>query len=97
MTDDQPTEGLHRFQIPKQVLFREVQGEGVVLHLETNAYFRLDSVGTRVWLAMQEVDTLDEVVDRLLEEFDAPEGIVRQDIQQLLRDLSAHGLVEPAT
>lgn len=96
MTADRPTEDFHRFQIPKQVLFREVQGEGVVLHLETNAYFRLDSVGTRVWLAMQEVDTLDEVVARLLEEFAAPEEAVRQDIQQLLRDLAAHGLVEPA-
>jgi hypothetical protein len=96
MTDDHPAVDLQSFRIPNQVLFREVQGEGVVLHLETNAYFRLDSVGTRVWLAMQEVRTLDAVVLRLLAEFDAPEKTVREDVRQLLRDLASHGLVEPA-
>ena len=95
MTNDQPTEESQRFQIPEQVLFREVQGEGVLLHLETNAYFRLDAVGTRVWLAMQGVDSLEKVVTRLLDEFDAPQETLRQDVEELLQDLASHGLIEP--
>lgn len=94
MTNDQTADESPRFQIPKQVLFREIQGEGVLLHLETNAYFRLDAVGTRVWLAMQGVDSLGKVVARLLDEFDAPQETVRQDVEQLLQDLAGHGLVE---
>jgi hypothetical protein len=96
MSEVQPSGIPQSFHIPEKVLFREVQGEAVLLHLETNAYFRLDAVGTQVWLVMQEVGSFEELVVRLLEDFDATETTVRKDVGELLRNLVSHGLVEPA-
>ncbi|PYO19380.1 MAG: hypothetical protein DMD85_18645 [Candidatus Rokuibacteriota bacterium] len=36
-------------RIRKDVVFRELEGEMVLLNLATGVYFGLDPVGTRIW------------------------------------------------
>lgn len=49
------------------VLFRELDSEGVLLDLETERYYTLDDIGARMWqlLHEHEADTDPEVVERL--------------------------------
>jgi len=37
------------FTIPEGVVSREIEGETVLLNLESGRYFGLNAVGTRVW------------------------------------------------
>jgi hypothetical protein len=81
-------------RIPDQVLSKSVDGELVLLNIENEHYYGLDEVGASMWHAVAEASTIDEAVQVLLEQFDVDPGILRSDLDHLLEELSARGLVE---
>jgi hypothetical protein len=80
-------------QIPADVLFHELAGEAVLLHLESGKYFGLDETGTRMWMLIAEHGRLEPVVQALLEEYDVSEEQLRKDLFELVERLVASGLV----
>jgi hypothetical protein len=52
-------------RINDDVVFRELEGEAVLLNLETGVYFGLNEVGTRIWSLLQERVSLKQVLERL--------------------------------
>lgn len=48
----------------------ELDGEVVMLSLETDRYYGLNSVGSRIWELFEQPKTLAEVCDTLLSEYD---------------------------
>jgi len=52
-------------------VFRELDGEAVVLNLETGMYYGLDAVGTVIWRAVESSGTLRHALDRVLDQFTA--------------------------
>ena len=48
----------------------ELDGEVVMLSLETNRYYGLNSVGTRIWEILAQPMTLAQVCDILMNEYD---------------------------
>jgi Coenzyme PQQ synthesis protein D (PqqD) len=75
------------------VVFQEVEGELVLLDLEGDTYYSLDPVGARCWVLLGEHDDMDGVVAAMLEEFDVDEPRLRADLEVLLGELRAAGLV----
>ena len=82
-----------RVTVPEAVMFRELEGESVLLNLDSEVYFGLDEVGTRIWHALSETGKVGEAVNRLLEEFEVDEETVRKDLAELLEELVENGLV----
>ena len=82
-----------RLLINEDVVFRDVEGETVLLHLERGIYFGLDVVGTRVWSALVEHGHARPAVAPLLHEFDVTPETLEDDIGRLLDALSANDLV----
>ena len=80
-------------RIAEDVLFRDLQGEAVVLHLRTGLFFGLDPVATRIWHLVDEHRSLRAVFVTVLEEYDVPEARCRQDLLGLVVALHEHGLV----
>jgi hypothetical protein len=80
-------------QIPDDVLFRDLSGEGILLNLATGKYFRLDQVGTRMWVLLAEKGQIRAAYRALLEEFDVDEDRLHQDLLVLVDKLASHGLV----
>ena len=54
--------------IPDDVIFRDLDGEAVVLQLDTGFYFGLDAVGTRMWQLMEQHKALRPVFNTLVDE-----------------------------
>ena len=81
------------FRIPDDVIFRELDGEAVVLNLETGIYFGLDAVGTRIWRLLEERKPLKAVLDTLVDEYDAPPELLRNDLLAFVERLSGKGLL----
>jgi len=79
-------------EIDDQVVFRELEGEMVLLNLETGIYFGLDPVGTRIWTLLREHESLQQVFEVLLQEYDVPEPVLKADLLRLAREFSSHGL-----
>jgi len=85
-----------RVSIPDSVMFRELEGESVILDLDSESYFGLDQVGTRMWQLVTEADSIQTAFDNLQEEYEVETDRLRADLTELLEVLLARGLIELA-
>lgn len=79
--------------IPSHVIFRELQGEAVVLNLENERYYGLDDIGTRIWSLFAQSTNINDVFQTLLGEYDVDPQTLRQDITVLIEQLVEQDLV----
>ena len=77
-------------------LHQEVAGETVILDLNSETYFGLDEVGTRIWQLLGEQAQLRPVFDILLQEYEVEAAELEQDLEDLLTRMQAAGLIEMA-
>ena len=76
------------------VFAQEVDGEMVLLDMESENYFGLDEVGTSIWQAMQEKETLKEVYEALLAQYDVGEEMLENDLLEFVGKLVESGLAK---
>jgi len=81
-------------RIPSDVMFRELQGEAVILNLASSTYFGLDQVGTRIWQLCATHGSLRAVWEAMQHEFDAPGETLQTDLLAFVDELVAKGLLE---
>lgn len=72
---------------------QELDGETVLLNLESERYFGLDDVGTRVWQHLGEHGRLSRVCEEMQKEYDVDEATLRGDVLQLVDELIEAGIV----
>lgn len=83
-----------RFTASGEVVAREVNGEMVLLDLNSGQYFGLDPVGGRIWeLLSEEPRTLAELCDYIESEFDAPRERIEADLMTLAKQLQDQELI----
>ncbi len=83
-----------RVVVPDTVLFRELDGESVLLNLKTESYLGLDEVGTRMWTLFTTLPSIQAAYEALLTEYEVEPDVLRRDVEVLLEKMSEHGLVE---
>jgi len=75
------------------VFAQEVDGEMVLLDMNSENYFGLDAVGTDIWQTMQEKETLQNVLEALLEQYDVEEEVLKNDLLAFVQRLKESGLI----
>jgi hypothetical protein len=75
------------------VLVQELDGEAVLLNLESERYFGLDDVGTRVWQHVLEHRLLGRVCEEMQKEYDVDAPTLRADVLHLVEALIDAGIV----
>ena len=83
-----------RVSVPSGVLVSKAGEESVLLNLDSERYFGLDPVGTRMWEVLGANGTVESAYDALLAEFDVDPEQLRRDLYELIEKLREHGLVE---
>ena len=86
--DDQVT-------VNDEVVFKEIDGETVLLDVQRGTYFGLDPVGTRVWQSLVQHGSARPVMRSLLDEFDVAPDTLEDDVRRLLGELTANDLIRP--
>jgi hypothetical protein len=81
-------------KLGEDVLYQPVEDELVLLSMKTQEYYGLDSMGARMWHLLVEHGDIEVVADRICEEFDADRGQVVRDIESMVQDLCAAGLLK---
>lgn len=79
--------------ISSEVLSQEVDGETVLLDLNSENYFGLDEVGTRIWQLLNEGNDLQHVLNTLLAEYEVDEQQLKKDLQDHITQLVDAGLI----
>ena len=80
--------------IPDHVMLRELDNESVILNVDTEYYFGLDDVGTRMIKVLTDCDSIQTAYDALVEEYDVDPETLRSDLKDLIERLAENGLVE---
>ena len=80
-------------RLSADVVFRELDGETVLLDFATGRYFGLNAVGTRLWMLIGEGTGIAAAVDAIAAEFDAPRDEVARDVDELVNELVTRGLL----
>ena len=83
-----------RVKVPDDVLISGLQEESVILNLDSERYFGLDEVGTRILSVLTTSTSIEAAYELLLEEYDVDGQVLREDLISLVEQLVEQGLVE---
>jgi hypothetical protein len=82
------------FASPPNVVFQLLDDESVLLHLQTERYYVLNDVATRMWQLLTESGSYTNTLAGLLAEFDSDEATLRRDLDDLIARLTELQLIE---
>lgn len=82
-------------KVSDDVVFRELDGEGVILNLASGIYFGLDETGMRMWCLIEQHGHLGAVLAALCDEYEALPETLERDLVRLASELSEKGLLVP--
>ena len=85
-----------RFEPHPDVVSQDAGGRTLLVHLETGETFALNATGQTVWSSLCEGATPTAIARSMSDATGAEAERVSQDVQSLLADLRAHGLLRPA-
>ncbi len=72
----------------------DLEGESVILGLESGRYYSLDDVGSFVWNLIQEPRPVSEIRDAILDAYDVESEVCQSDLLAILNQLADEGLIE---
>lgn len=85
-------------KIKKELIKREVAGDTILVPVgktvyDTNGLFVLNEIGAFIWDRLEKFETTEEIVDAILEEYDAQRGEVTQDVEEFLEKFRNWGVI----
>ena len=83
-----------RVVVPAHVLVRHLDGESVLLNLETEKYFGLDATATRMWELTTGAPNIEVAYGQLSNEFEVEPEQLRMHLTELLDQLVENGLLK---
>ena len=82
-----------RVKIPDDVLISKLQEESVILNLDSERYYGLDDIGTRILSVLTTSESIEAAYQTLVNEYDVDADVLRQDLIELIENLSKQGLI----
>ena len=84
-----------KIQKAKQVHWKSVEGEAVLLHFGSGNYFALDPVGTFLWSNLcEKPKSVKELIQSLMQEYSCSEDQARKDTLEFCGQLIAEKLLD---
>jgi hypothetical protein len=78
--------------------WRIVDGEAVIVHAVSSAYYGLNETGTFIWETMLRTPLAShDIADRVSARFGVTGDSIRDDVEAFIRSLEAEGLAREAT
>jgi hypothetical protein len=82
-----------RYRPADSVHTRTFDGELVILDLAHGEYFALDPIGSRLWVALEQGKSIEQVAAEIVQEYDVSAETAAADLAALLDDLVRRGLL----
>ena len=75
------------------IIHEIIQGEAILVNLETGSYFSSDAVGAEIWDLIQAGMPASKIVTTLRSAYDAPSGEIETAVTSLIAQLETEGLI----
>lgn len=86
-----------QYQVAEDILFRQVENEGILLHISSGTYYSLSETSILFWRALSDSQPLTPVVEQITNEYEVDRDRVLEDLTSFLEDLSNCGIISPIT
>ncbi len=80
----------------EQVIAQKASGDLLLFNMLDGNYYSLDEVGCRVWELCDGSHTVDQIIDTLAAEYEAPKETLHEDAVELLEQLRKGKLIVEA-
>lgn len=80
----------------EELLEADVNGEIVALHIDKGQCYGMNSVASRIWQLLAEPTSPEQICATLAQEYEVDPATCRAEVDTLLADLQAEGLIKPA-
>ena len=78
----------------KELVSSDLDGETVLLSIETGKYYNMDPIGSRIWELIEEPLSVSKLCDILLNEFEVERKQCEQEVVAFLNKLAGDRLVQ---
>ena len=82
-----------RRKIPSEVMTAHLNGEAVLLHLGTKAYFKLNDTAAELWRGLEAGEDEAAIVARLTGTFEVAPEVARTEVRRIMGELVERGLL----
>jgi hypothetical protein len=81
--------------LPKDAIFRAIDNEMVILHLQSGNYYSMNHVGKRIFELVQSgICAVNEIIELIASEYQVDKEVVKRDIEEVLTNLLHEHLIE---
>jgi len=80
--------------LSENTILQIINDEVILLNLATESYYALNNVGARMLQLLEKTESIQQVFNTLLTEFDVTPETLKMDMRSLINDMLGHGLVE---
>jgi hypothetical protein len=78
----------------RRVVHETIEGEAILIHMETGFYYSLDGAGAEIWNALAAGSPSAEVAVDLRTRYQAPPGAIEDAVSSLAAELCREGLLD---
>ncbi len=79
------------------LMMADLEGEAVLLNIQSGRYFGLNEVGTSIWSLIKEPQSVSDIVEALGQIYDAPAEALQSDVLAFLGDMEKRSLLHVIT
>uniref|UniRef100_UPI004056E484 lasso peptide biosynthesis PqqD family chaperone n=1 Tax=Acetatifactor sp. TaxID=1872090 RepID=UPI004056E484 len=80
-------------KILKQLNVTDLSGEKVMVDFEQGKYFMIKGVGNDIWDMLEDGITVEQIIQKLLSEYDVTEEVCEQEVLKFLDSLKEIGII----
>ena len=82
-------------RVPPEVMTAHLDGEAVLLHMKTKAYFKLNDTAAELWKGLEAGEDDAAIVARLTAKFEVDAETARTESGRVIAELRSRGLLDP--
>ncbi len=89
-----------KYQRSDQILFKVLEGETILVPVNAqnssanqDALFTLANSGALIWSLLDGTNTVQQLIEQVAEQYNMPEGQVREDVFTFLENLAVRGMI----
>lgn len=76
-----------------RVVWRSIEGEIVVLNLDTGYYYSLNPVGSLIWQLLSDNKDTSKIIEKISQDYNIALARAKKDLNELISDLKKEKLI----
>lgn len=82
-----------KYKINQKLAYRKIQDEVYIVDVKNSLLYKLNPTATLVWESIKNGDSIDEIVDKIVREYEVDTKTASEDVKDLIVELEQKGLI----